>query len=131
MLRRFLASPRTAASIASAASAFAVAGALSQCSGTDINYDARFDARAALSATGSAAAATVPRPPAAASAPGVDTGEISTHVISKLGKASCDGAAVRVSYHADYAAGALSPGWVGVCERGERTTGRDIRVERG
>ena len=38
-------------------------------------------------------------------------GEISTHVISKLGKPSVDGARVRVYYNGSYDAGALSPGW--------------------
>ena len=38
-------------------------------------------------------------------------GEISTHVISKLGKDSVDGARVRVYYHSSFEAGPLSPGW--------------------
>ena len=38
-------------------------------------------------------------------------GEISTHVISKLGSGSIAGAAVRVHYHPDLSAGALTAGW--------------------
>uniref|UniRef100_A0A7S0PZW2 Uncharacterized protein n=1 Tax=Coccolithus braarudii TaxID=221442 RepID=A0A7S0PZW2_9EUKA len=41
----------------------------------------------------------------------ISSGEISTHVISKLGKASVDGAKVSVSYNADLSAGARSCGW--------------------
>ena len=41
----------------------------------------------------------------------VSTGEISTHVISKLGKQSVSGSTVRVYHHADFTAGVLSPGW--------------------
>ena len=38
-------------------------------------------------------------------------GEISTHVICKLGKWSVDGALVRVLYHPDLGASVLSSGW--------------------
>uniref|UniRef100_A0A7S2D9H9 Uncharacterized protein n=1 Tax=Haptolina brevifila TaxID=156173 RepID=A0A7S2D9H9_9EUKA len=38
-------------------------------------------------------------------------GEISTHVISKLGKDSVNGARVRVYFHPSFTAGVLSPGW--------------------
>ena len=38
-------------------------------------------------------------------------GEISTHVICKLGKGSVDGAFVRVLYHPDLGASVLSSGW--------------------
>lgn len=44
-------------------------------------------------------------------------GEISTHVICKLGPQSVDGAAVRVSYHPDLAASVHTAGWTAVCER--------------
>lgn len=39
------------------------------------------------------------------------TGEISTHVISKLGSPTVAGAAVRVFYNADFAAGFMADGW--------------------
>ena len=38
-------------------------------------------------------------------------GEVSTHVISKLGMPSVGGSAVRVFYHADHAAGFMDAGW--------------------
>ena len=44
-------------------------------------------------------------------------GEISTHVICKLGKGSVDGALVRVMYHPDLMAGVLSPGWTFMSEK--------------
>lgn len=43
-------------------------------------------------------------------------GEISTHVISKLGKQSVEGALVRVYYNSAFDAGPLSPGWTVVSE---------------
>jgi hypothetical protein len=57
--------------------------------------------------------ATSPTPARKAAKDGpVGTGEISTHVISKLGKGSVAGATVRVLYHPDLGASAgLTPGW--------------------
>ena len=46
----------------------------------------------------------------------LSTGEISTHVISKLGKGSVDGARIRVLYHSDFEASVTAPGWTLVTE---------------
>jgi hypothetical protein len=55
---------------------------------------------------------TLPASAAAAScASRPSKGEISTHVISKLGKPSVANAAVRVHHHSDFGAGSMSPGW--------------------
>ena len=64
-----------------------------------------------------AATPAPPSPPApSASKASASVGEISTHVICKLGKGSVDGALVRCLYHSDFAASVLSPGWVLVNE---------------
>ena len=44
------------------------------------------------------------------------TGEISTHVISKLGKGTVDGASVKVYYNPNMSAGPLTSGWTMVAQ---------------
>ena len=81
-------------SFAAGAATVAVASSLSQQASTNAVLHAQ---QAALCSSGGSSS--------------VGKGEISTHVISKLGKGSVDGAAVRVFYHQAFTAGAQSNGW--------------------
>ena len=60
------------------------------------------------------------------------SGEISTHVISKLGKPSVAGATVCVYYHANFDAGARADGWESLsCAQLSENGGNDALVPPG
>ncbi|KAL1498924.1 hypothetical protein AB1Y20_013445 [Prymnesium parvum] len=105
---RLCAAPHAAAAAAALAGVSFCAAPPSR----DPNFDSRFVPQAIAPSPPAAA------PAAPATAVGASSrGEISTHVISKLGKESVDGAAVRVSFHSDLHASVHSAGWVLVGER--------------
>ena len=111
-LRRGL--PRIGAAAIGATATACGACAFSQGLSRDLNDDPRFS----NSLPGSQKPVPLTAVQQEAARPSVvsgGVGEISTHVISKLGKASVDGAVVRVYFNSDHASGPLSRGWEPVC----------------
>ena len=87
------------------------------CARSDPNFDCRF-ARSEQNIPECATRSISKQfamPPTSEAVPAA--GEISTHVFSKLGKGSIEGAAVRVSYNGNLSASVLESGWHLLCER--------------